>query len=508
MSDSNKRFFLIGIIAALLAVAPVAMTRYLPLLDAAGHESRILALKDILITGTGSPFYGLDTLLLPNVGFDLPGLVMAAWMSPQTVGRLFFAATIILTFAGVAVVSRVVLGGWRLVALASGLLLYNLFTLMGFFSYQMGIALLFWALAGRMLLERAPAAVRFSAGALFGIVLLLCHVSAFAIYAVMLAGLALDLLVRRHRSLLQVVAMGVELLPALFLFTRMSTGGQGHMRYDLPFWHAKIFDAVKTVSSGSETGDIAFVIGTLAVAVLLIGSGRTRLAPSFIPGLVILGVLFFAVPPHVSGGSYVDSRIPVVIALLALASIDFRVVRPRLAVAMMIVAGGAYVAKQVSIAALWYNEDRSLSRLATDFSQLPEGAVLLQAECSPNSEDVASVYASRQPPLTHVAAMAAFTDKRFAAGTWTLKGQQSVYTRPAYLPWQLFQDHIGLEVCTPSQDQAVLDGARNVVVSERNAGRTVPPVYLLLLRPATAGALRAVAPLVAQRPEMEIYAVN
>jgi hypothetical protein len=359
-----------------------------------------------------------------------------------------------------------------------------------------------------MLLERAPAAVRFSAGALFGIVLLLCHVSAFAIYAVMLAGLALDLLVRRHRSLLQVVAMGVELLPALFLFTRMSTGGQGHMRYDLPFWHAKIFDAVKTVSSGSETGDIAFVIGTLAVAVLLIGSGRTRLAPSFIPGLVILGVLFFAVPPHVSGGSYVDSRIPVVIALLALASIDFRVVRPRLAVAMMIVAGGAYVAKQVSIAALWYNEGRSLARLAQDFSQLPEGAVLLQAECSPNSEDVASVYASRQPPLTHVAAMAAFTDKRFVAATWTLKGQQSVYTRPAYLPWKSFQDHIGLEVCTPSEDQAALDGARNVVVSERSAGRTVAPVYLLLLRPATAGALRAVAPLVAQTPEMEIYAVN
>jgi hypothetical protein len=508
MSASNKRFFLIGIIAALLAVVPVAMTRYLPLLDAAGHESRILALKDILVSGTGSPFYGLDTLLLPNVGFDLPGLVMAAWMSPQLVGRLFFAASIILTFAGVAVLGRVVLGRWRFVALASGLLLYNLFTLMGFLSYQMGIALLFWALAGRILLERAAAPVRLSLGALFGIVLLLCHVSAFAIYAVMLAGLALDLLVRRQRSLLQVVAIGVETVPALFLFTRMSTGGEGHMRYDLPFWHAKIFDAVKTVSSGSEAGDVAFVVGALAVAVLLLGCGRTRLARPFIPGLVVLGVLFFAVPPHVSGGSYVDSRIPVVIALLALASIDFRVRRPRLALAMLVVAGGAYLAKQVAIAALWYNEGRSLSRLAADFSKLPEGAVLLQAECSPNSADIGAVYASRQPPLTHVAAMAAFTDRRFVAATWTLKGQQSVYTRPAWLQWQSFQDHIGLEVCTAPQYHAALQGVRGVVASETGAGRAVPPVYLLLLRPKTEGALRDAAPLVAETPELEIYAVN
>ena len=393
-------------------------------------------------------------------------------------------------------------------SLTAALLLYNLFTLLGFLSYGMGIALMFWAVAGRLLLERAPALVRLTVGSVFGIVLLLCHVSAFGVYAVMLAGFGLDTLLRRRGTLLQVILMGAETCPALLLFALMSTGGQGHMHYDLPFWHIKIFNALKSVSSGSMTGDAAFAVGALAVVALIVACGKTRLSRPLVPGLILLTILYFVIPSHVSGGSYVDSRITVVIVLLALAALDFEIRAANPALILMLVASGAYAIKQVAIATLWYYEGRSLSHLASVFKGLPDGAVILQAECLPDLDDIKGIYANRQPPLAHVAAMAAFTDRRFAAITWTLKGQQPVRTLPAYMPYKSFQDRIGAVICTPQQYRDTLNGVRTVAAAQTNSGQVVPPLYLLLLRPPTAETLRPFAPLVAQTPEMELYSVQ
>lgn len=505
----HKAFAISVALITFLLILPILLVDHLPLLDNHSHESRLYVIRNLLLTGVGSRFYEIDTMLLPNIGFDIPGMFMAGWMEPETVGRVFFGTTVVLMFTGVVALSRVAIGRWSVVSLAAALLLYNLFTLLGFLSYGMGIALMFWALTGRLLLERAAAPIRLVVGSLFGIVLLFNHVSAFGIYAVMLAGFGLDMLLRRRASLLKVVLMGAETLPALLLFALMSTAGQGRMRYETPYWHTKIFNAVKAFSSGSFSADVAFLVGALSVAALVIAGGRTRLSRPLVPGLVMLTILYFAIPAHVSGGSYVDSRIPVVVVLLTLAAIDFEVrPRSRLALVLMLVAGGAYVTKQGALAALWYDEGRRLSNLAAVFESLPDGAVILQAECSPDSNNIKAVYANRQPPLTHVAAMAALTGRRFAAVTWTLKGQQPVRTVPAYTPYKRFQEDFGFDICTAGQYASMLDKARALAAQQASSGGVVAPLYLMLLRPSVEGTLRPVAPLVAQTPEVELYAVE
>ena len=140
---------LLAVLAA-LAVLPLVATPHLLLLDAPAHEARLAVLRDLLITGRGSPFYELDTFFLPNVAFDLIGLGLTFFVSPEVAGRIFFALTLLLTASGVMVLNRVTTGRWSLVPLASVLLLYNLVSIFGFFSYIFGLALVPWALAGRM----------------------------------------------------------------------------------------------------------------------------------------------------------------------------------------------------------------------------------------------------------------------------------------------------------------------------------------------------------------------
>jgi hypothetical protein len=506
MAPSRREAILL-VAAVALAILPILLTSHLPLLDVAGHESRVVVLRDILLTGTGSPFYRFDTMWLPNIGFDLPGMVMAVWMSPDRVGRWFFTATLVLTLVGVAVLGRVATGRWSPVRLAAALLLHNLFTLLGFLSYGMGVALMLWALAGRLLLKDAATLVRLLVGSLFGIVLLFCHLSAFAIYAVMLAGLGLDLLSRRRDAWPRVALMAAELLPALCIFALMRTGREGRLHYELPYWHAKILGAIKSVSGGSMTGDVAFMVGALAVVAFVATTGTARLNRALVPGLVALTLLYFVVPSHAGGGSYVDARIPVVVVLLALAALDVDVRRPRLALALAVIAGGAYITKQAALTVLWRSEDRVLSGIADVLGALPEGAVILQAECVPDADDILAVYRSRQPPLTHVAALASFADGRFAASTWAQPGQQPVRVQPAYRPYKEFQDRIAPSVCDAQDYGAILTQARAVAAEQTAAGVVVPPLYLLLLRPPTPDSLRPVTPLVATMADLELYAV-
>ena len=185
------------LLVLVLLLAPLVATPYLPLLDAPSHQARLAVLHSLLVTGEGSAFYRLDTLFLPNMGFDLIGLLLASWFGPGPAGWLFFAAMLALTLGGVITLNRVVTGRWSLWPLVAALLSHNLYTLLGFFSFDLGVALVLWALAGRLWLMNRSLAVQLAVGSAFSVVLIICHLSAFGIYALMLAGVGIDMLLPR-----------------------------------------------------------------------------------------------------------------------------------------------------------------------------------------------------------------------------------------------------------------------------------------------------------------------
>ena len=509
-SDATQRrsVLLLALIAAILAILPVAMARNLPLLDAAGHESRLAVLRDVLLTGHGSDFYDLASFFIPNVAFDVISLGLVSFLDPESVGRIFFALTLVLTLWGVLALNRVAIGRWSAVPLVAALVLYNLVSILGFFSYAFGLALVPWALAGRLLLERSSPVARFLAGAAFGIALLFCHVFDFGIYAVMAVGFAFGDFAARRGTFNRVLLRAAEQVPALLLFLAMSTSSAGHAKFESHLLATKLFGLAKSVTSGSMVGDVAFLVGALFFVLLVVLCARPRLAPSFWPGLVGLALLYLALPDKLASGSYVDKRMPIAIALMLAAGLEVRVRRSVTATALIGVVGLALVVKQGALAVLWRSFDPLIDRLTAELEHLPSGAIVMQAECEPEASDVLSIYRERQPSMTHLAARAAFDDSRFIAATWAIAGQHTVGVGQAYRPFYDLQDSFGSSTCTDAGYRTELQRIENLAWAQKSTGGPSAPIYFLLIRPPKAESLSAGARLMASDPHFELYGVE
>jgi hypothetical protein len=112
------------------------------------------------------------------------------------------------------------------------------------------------------------------------------------------------------------------------------------------------------------------------------------------------------------------------------------------------------------------------------------------------------VYRERQPSLTHVAALAAFTDQRFAASNFAIAGQQPVQVSPAYNRYYDLQNSFGVSTCAPAEYQKQADKIRELATS---GPQPPPPVYFLLIRPPETNSLDSVGPKLASGTNFELY---
>jgi|GEM_PF-6001041 len=491
---------------AVLAVLPVVAAPHLLLLDAPAHEARLAVLRDILIAGRGSPFYDLDTFFIPNVAFDLIGLGLTFFVSPELAGRIFFALALLLTMSGVTVLNRVATGRWGLVPLASVLLLYNLVSILGFFSYVFGLALVPWALAGRLKLEaRAPAA-GVLAGMFLSVSLLFCHVFDFGIYAIMSAGFALTALRQRRIGLGQALARALEPVPAAILFLMMATGSGSRTQYDPNFLAAKLFGIAKSLTSGSMMGDAAFVVGAVSFALLLLFCSRPRLTPSFVPGLIALAIVYFVLPAKMASGSYVDTRMPIAIALLALAGLNAQFRPAKMTVVLLAFFGAAFLAKQAAITALWRSFSVPADAIVRVLDALPAGAIILQSECQPDSGDILNIYRARQPATQHLSSLSNFDASHFVAALYAIRGQQPIHVSRPYQPYARLQDNFEA-TCDSSDYRSRVARIQALMQTEMAAGNAVPPLFFVLFRPPAATSLQPEARLISKGPVHALYEI-
>jgi len=489
------------------AILPVLFAPHLLLLDAPAHEARISVLRDLLLSGKGSSFYRLDTFFLPNIAFDVVGLGLSFFASPEAVGRIFFALTLILSISGVTVLNRVVTARWSIMPLACGLVLYNLVAILGFFSYAFGLALVPWALAARLKLEHSSPLVGFFLGTGFAILLLFCHVFDFGIYAVMSAGFALTALRQRRITWYGGFLRLVEMVPASLLFLSMSTGDRSPLRYDPHYLSAKISGILKSLSSASMAGDAAFVVGALCLIAVLALCARTRLASSFIPGILGLSALYFMLPPNMASGSYVDVRMPIAVALMLFAGLDVQLMRRRRTAILLALVAAAFVSKQVAIAAQWRSQSVESDKLIQAIGSLPEPAIIMQSECQSEEGGIQSIYDRRSPSLQHIAAMSAFGDRRFVADLYAIHGQQPIGVVPSY------SDYYGLQhqfdaTCDPLELRRQVGRVEALIDSKFKAGHSVPPVFFLSIRPPSAVALTPRAKLISNGPKHALYEIE
>jgi hypothetical protein len=490
----QQRQRVIGAAAAvtLLVLLPVLAANHLPLMDAPAHEARLAFLRTAIFSGQPSPFYALGSFFLPDIAFDAIGTMFVPLAGPEGAAWIFFALTLVLQLWGILILNRVATGRWSCVPLAAGLVLYSLTVIYGFLSFNFGLALVPWALVLRL---RAGTGLRgFLVGAASGIVLVFCHVYAFAVYAVMAAGFALP----RHGFTWRGLA---EFAPPVALLLFMAQGIAGEVRFGDPYIPLKVSALARSFTSGSVTGDAAFIAGACLLLALIVAFARRRIVPSFVPGLLILSGLFFCLPLAVGVADYVDCRLPAALALLALAGLDVRIRRSSTAAALIGAIALAFVIKQVALTALWLSFDPLIDSAVTAFAALPPGSVVMTTGCHTNLVfDVAGQYRARQPAMPHWAAFAAFDGTHFDAAGWAIRGQQPIIVKPAYREAYTLQQSFPDKTCALQGLQAQLQQIRELA---HRPG--APSYYLFAIRVPVAP---RGAPPVARGRDFALYAVR
>jgi hypothetical protein len=340
---------------------------------------------------------------------------------------------------------------------------------------------------------------------LLSVSLLFCHVFDFGIYAIMSAGLALTALRQRRISLGQALARALEPVPAAVLFLMMATGSGSRTEYN-PHFLAKLFGIAKSLTSGSMMGDAAFVAGAISFVLLLLFCSRPRLVPSFIPGLICLAILYFVLPAKMASGSYVDIRMPIAIALLALAGLDAQLRPAKMTVALLALFGAAFLAKQTAIAALWRSFSVPADAVVRALDALPAGAIILQSECLPDSGDILNVYSARQPATQHLTSLSNFGATQFVVALYAIKGQQPIRFLPSYRAYFDLQDSFEAS-CDPSDYRARVARIQARMRAEMMDGKAAPPVFFVLFRPPADTWLQPEARLISKGPLHALYEI-
>ncbi len=405
---------------------PIALCAWPPILDYPNHLARMHILASAPLTGDLARHYVIAWSPIPDLAADAVVPLLARLMPVEIAMRVFLAAVLILLAGGAGVLHRIAFGRWSLWPLAAFLLLYNRMLLWGFINYLAGLALVPWALAAWMGLERRPWPARIAIGMIMATAIYLAHLAAFGCYALAIGALAIT--PSRHGTgstiesgigglARRALLAALTLAPPIILFLMSPTSGAPAKiaygnplrKFDLP---VSIFDNYSRVFDG-----LTFAVVLLAVIIGLI-SGAIRPHPRLRWSLAALLAAFVVLPSQFLTASGIDHRLPIAIAFLFVASSDLTmtsVARQRwVGLALL----GLFAARMIVVTEFWLKADRQYAALLPVFDLIAPGAAV--AVAAPDSAQAGGV------PLLHFPTIAVIKRDAFAPSLFADRFQQPV----------------------------------------------------------------------------------
>ncbi|HUJ98721.1 MAG TPA: hypothetical protein VLV85_10770 [Stellaceae bacterium] len=425
---SSGRFAVL--FAALFAVAalPVICCDTLPLFDYPNHLARM----HILASWSGSEplqrYYEIVWRPLPNLAMDLVVPPLARLMPLAWAAKAFVLATLLLLAGGAALLHRVLFGSWSAWPCLAFLLLYSRALLWGFLNYLFGLGLALAALALWLALERQRPSLRLALGAASALALFFAHLLACGLYGVLVMGRAAAVAWRRRAAprsaLAELLVAGIPFLPPLAILVLLTPGSAGGAIAYGPV--LRKFDLLFSVF---DTYSRPFDVACFALAVIALGLAFqrrwVRLEPSMALPLVLLTLVYIAMPSQLATASGADHRIPLLLALVLVASSRWTAPERRL---RRLFLGGAlllFLLRLGVVGASWEASDQSYARLLPALDALPVGARLAVAYPS-------AAINSQATPLVHFPTLAIVRRDAFVPTLFAFPTQQPVALAPRY----------------------------------------------------------------------------
>lgn len=426
-----------GIVAALaLALLPLLAVTMPPFFDYPNHLARVDILTRLADEAFLGQHYRFAGYLIPNMLSDLVLLGLRHLTDADTAGRTLIGLTFVLTITGTFALTRVATGRFSVYGLIAGILVTNDFVFWGFLNYTLGVALLPWALAAWLALDRAPALLRLGVGTVAALLTAGAHLVAFGLYAVAIAVLELDRAWRHCRAPLaanfgRLVASALQFVPVLALYVAVSPSRSLaiNLQFDFSAW-AKLSPFTRLISSGNPWLDTPLLAGCVALICLALLTGIARLHRGL--ALVTLAwlTLAMALPYSALGSYFLDSRIALAVALLAVAAVAAPPLSFRTEATLAALVLAALGLRAAVLTADWRDQEARLAELRAAFAALPRDSLLMAAHG--RGFELGDWTATRRikPAYEHAAAYAVIDRHAFVPSIFARAGQNPLVLTP------------------------------------------------------------------------------
>lgn len=382
----------------LFALIPLLIAPVIPTQDFYNHIARYYVLSHLGADPGLAKYYSAHWTILPNLGLDLVGAALMSIAPPALVPHLVALLIFVLQYTGVLALHRA-LGGRTpvLAAILTAGLLYSYIFVWGFSNFLCGLGLAFLA-AAWWISRRDRPLIALPVAMLLAVAIFFFHGFAFALYGVLVGGLELGLWLRSDgRRFLDLVKSGLLLAvqavaPAcLFLLTPTAKGAvTGAVGSVARYAHekdalvarvvAEVQHRILTVVRVGEGPSYAFdAVVFFAVAATLgwlllrrqVSINRTSWA-----AIALFAVLCVVTPPALFGVGYVSDRIPLVTALLVVASLDAHFSSARWRTGAMVVLAALLVVRIGGISADWWRYRQDFASFRTAVAPIERGALV------------------------------------------------------------------------------------------------------------------------------------
>ncbi len=420
----------------LLLALPLTLTDLPPLLDYPNHLARMY----VLLTHTTHPaiaaMYDVHWRLIPNIGMDLVVPLLARVMPLELAGRLYAAAALLLPVLGTVLLHRAAFGGRSLWPLVVGSVAYHGIFLAGFLNYLVGAGL---ALIGAALWLRLRAPLpRIGVAVLLSPVIFVCHLFAWAFYALLIGSIELAACRGRPPRAIFARLAGAALpflAPAACVLADAAATPAPRNAFGSTFVHMiwwKIVGVLSPTAGYVNLLDTAALALLLALMLLPLLRRRLDVAWSLVPACAALAIAFVVLPFHSHNTGFVDTRMPILAVFVLIAMTRPRAIPKPLLAAFAAVSVARYGLICVAFAA--HNAD--IAAFRATIAEVPPGArvAVVSAFYDPQRgpEPIGRRILLAQDALMHMPGLLVIDREAFWPLLFSARGKQPIEVRPPY----------------------------------------------------------------------------
>jgi hypothetical protein len=427
-------------LAALCAglLAPLLIADVPPVLDYPNHLARLA----LLAAGPDDPVLGRiftpHWTIIPDLAIDVIGPPLLHVLPVHVAGRGLLAFVLLLNLAGALALHRALFGRVAWWPLASGLVAYNSGFLLGFLNWQIGCGLAMLAAALWLTWrERRPACSVLGAS-MVAVALFFCHLMGLAFFLALIGGAELSAVRSRRDLPRRAAALLPVLVPpmALALLTDLR---------DAPaatHWmnpHDKLVQVASSFINYSLPFDLlsaALIYGGVALG---LATGCCIVAPRARFAFAALALLYLPLPFDLMSGSFLDTRVALMLGFLTFAAVDF----PRLprwaGWALAAACALLFSARMGVLADAWWGQRRDLAELREAIAPVPPGATVYFTNVPPTEAPAYWESGPRQRRISfdlrteyHLPALLLIERGAYWHELFANPAQQPIALRPAY----------------------------------------------------------------------------